>query len=351
MRPFLHLAALAAVSLTATTQAQIKNLTSNIQGSCSIIGEGNWVLSYPEGGTESRLYRTEEFPFNFSQTALPPVAKSFSKVLDAPPATTHPGFTWSGGIQPSLNYSFSVPQWATSPGSNGELASANMRFEVNSTVVTGTPDLVSCSTRILIFFELTEPMALTQSGGSFFVSGLTVPLSELLDEDGYLPSGSYVYGLMSHPGTGWVALSLVPPPIDTDGDGLLDPDEVNIHHTDPAKADTDGDGLNDREELQIVHSNPLLADTDGDGFLDGAEWKSGKSPTDPLSFPSAAMTIHPAIELRIVTKLGTNYRVQSSVDLDTWVDTALLIEGTGSEVRRLFESTDDGAKFWRVRVE
>ena len=32
--------------------------------------------------------------------------------------------------------------------------------------------------------------------------------------------------------------------VDTDGDGLSDSDETNIHKTDPALPDTDSDGLN-----------------------------------------------------------------------------------------------------------
>ncbi|NOY06768.1 MAG: OmpA family protein, partial [Chlorobi bacterium] len=67
---------------------------------------------------------------------------------------------------------------------------------------------------------------------------------------------------------------------DSDGDGLNDGDEVKRYHTDPAKADTDGDRLSDRDELMIYKTNPLKKDTDKDGCEDGMEVIDMK--TDPL---------------------------------------------------------------------
>lgn len=58
---------------------------------------------------------------------------------------------------------------------------------------------------------------------------------------------------------------------DTDGDGLPDADETNVHGTDPANPDTDGDGLNDGEEVNLYGTDPLDGDSDGDGMPDGWE--------------------------------------------------------------------------------
>ena len=64
----------------------------------------------------------------------------------------------------------------------------------------------------------------------------------------------------------WTALSaygyLMAPATDTDGDGLSDDDETNVHGTDPNLADTDGDGINDGVEVTYASLgfDPTVAD-------------------------------------------------------------------------------------------
>jgi len=67
---------------------------------------------------------------------------------------------------------------------------------------------------------------------------------------------------------------------DTDGEGLNDGDEVKRYRTDPTNPDTDGDRLNDRDEVALYKTNPLKKDTDNDGCEDGLEVIDLK--TDPL---------------------------------------------------------------------
>jgi hypothetical protein len=67
---------------------------------------------------------------------------------------------------------------------------------------------------------------------------------------------------------------------DTDGDGLMDGDEVAIG-TDPNNQDTDGDGLSDNDEVSLYGTDPTNDDTDGDGVSDGDEVAAGKNPLDP----------------------------------------------------------------------
>lgn len=67
---------------------------------------------------------------------------------------------------------------------------------------------------------------------------------------------------------------------DQDLDGLTDAQEKQ-YGTDPTKADTDGDGILDKDEIMIYHTNPLKADTDGDGFSDGYEVRHGLNPNGP----------------------------------------------------------------------
>ena len=79
------------------------------------------------------------------------------------------------------------------------------------------------------------------------------------------------------------------PPLDQDGDGISDVNELALG-TDKTKADTDGDGLTDGEE-QTIGTNPLLSDSDGDGYSDYAEVNAQTNPTLSTSNPNQAPVI------------------------------------------------------------
>ncbi len=85
---------------------------------------------------------------------------------------------------------------------------------------------------------------------------------------------------------------------DTDGDGLSDGDEVNIHGSDPNSADTDGDEFPDNYEV-LAGSSPTdtdsIPDPDGDGWSITTEIAAGTDPDDPGDFP----TFDPATALWI----------------------------------------------------
>ncbi|MDP2897382.1 MAG: CotH kinase family protein [bacterium] len=66
---------------------------------------------------------------------------------------------------------------------------------------------------------------------------------------------------------------------DTDGDGLSDGDEVNVHKTNPNSPDTDQDGLTDREEIATYGTDPNKQDTDGDLMPDLWEITNSLDPT------------------------------------------------------------------------
>ena len=72
---------------------------------------------------------------------------------------------------------------------------------------------------------------------------------------------------------------------DSDGDGLNDGDEINIHNTLPTQFDTDQDGLSDGEEINTTSTNPVDADSDGDGVNDGLEIDLGSNPNDSGDTP------------------------------------------------------------------
>ena len=80
-----------------------------------------------------------------------------------------------------------------------------------------------------------------------------------------------------------------PREIDTDKDGLEDGVEVS-KGSNTLLGDSDGDGLSDYLEVQIHQTNPLLPDSDGDGYSDALELQMGLPPledgsNDPCAAP------------------------------------------------------------------
>ncbi len=74
----------------------------------------------------------------------------------------------------------------------------------------------------------------------------------------------------------------VDPPADqdTDNDGLTDVYETTTSATDPNNPDSDDDGLLDGEEVNTHQTNPLNPDTDGGSVQDGLEVANGTNPKD-----------------------------------------------------------------------
>ena len=75
--------------------------------------------------------------------------------------------------------------------------------------------------------------------------------------------------------------------LDSDDDGLSDLYEQSLG-SNPYNSDTDGDGLKDGDEANIHGSSPILVDTDGDGFDDKLEVNSGTDPKNQNDFPFLA---------------------------------------------------------------
>ena len=67
---------------------------------------------------------------------------------------------------------------------------------------------------------------------------------------------------------------------DTDGDGLLNYEEMYTYQTDPFRVDSDEDGLSDLDEVEVYETDPWESDTDEDGYSDNEEVNTRH--TDPL---------------------------------------------------------------------
>ncbi|MHA1231556.1 MAG: binary toxin-like calcium binding domain-containing protein [Candidatus Helarchaeota archaeon] len=78
----------------------------------------------------------------------------------------------------------------------------------------------------------------------------------------------YAFVIIRKSGSGNATLIIKP---DSDNDGLIDDDEINIYGTNPNNNDTDSDQLIDGDEINTYGTNPLNNDTDTDGISDGDE--------------------------------------------------------------------------------
>lgn len=135
---------------------------------------------------------------------------------------------------------------------------------------------------------------------------------------------------------------------DSDRDGLSDSEELLVHFTDPLDGDSDDDGLSDGEEVNTHGTLPMVADTDRDGFLDGYEVQTGKSPTDILDKPALVAEVRTAIEFTFTSAIGTTYRIESSLDLETWNIEEDGIAGNGELIQRFYSIQNQAMKHFRV---
>lgn len=101
---------------------------------------------------------------------------------------------------------------------------------------------------------------------------------------------------------------------DTDSDGLLDGEEVNVYFTKPNKADSDSDGLSDWDEIMIYFTDANNPDSDGDGVLDGEEIENGYDPLDPNDPKKASIPFFVVLlTISILTLITTRKKREKSI--------------------------------------
>lgn len=149
---------------------------------------------------------------------------------------------------------------------------------------------------------------------------------------------------------------------DPDADGLSTGDEFQ-RGLDPFVGDTDGDDLLDGEEVTAFGTDPLLFDTDGDGISDGLEVASGSDPLDPTSFDLSRVLIgieaQPSVlalvfdtalgessrRLRVVGRLadGTELDLLPTRYGTTYASSDLTVASFGAEPGRIFAGQNGSA--------
>jgi hypothetical protein len=92
------------------------------------------------------------------------------------------------------------------------------------------------------------------------------------DENNIFTAGGLILEIENGSGTD-------PNDSDTDGDGLIDGDEVNLYASNPLSIDTDNDSLTDDYEVNESLTDPNDSDSDNDDLTDGYELND--SLTDP----------------------------------------------------------------------
>jgi hypothetical protein len=132
---------------------------------------------------------------------------------------------------------------------------------------------------------------------------------------------------------------------------LMDSDKIIGATFHPDAADDDNDGLTNHQEIAIYGTNPAIKDTDGDGFIDGYEVLTGKLPLDPLNKPALVAELRTAIEFTFPAAEGKIYRIEDSLDLETWSTVESGIVGSGTYIQRFYTTRNMPKRYFRVEEE
>jgi hypothetical protein len=165
------------------------------------------------------------------------------------------------------------------------------------------------------------------------------------------------------------AYEYVNPLADTDGDGILDIDEI-ANGTDPtimaaellefmaqyglssAGADSDGDGVSNIDEYN-TGTDPTNSDTDGDNYSDGDEMIAGTMATDPTSY-FYVTDVRPlaggGCEVVFDSVIGRYYTVYCSLQLGGSWDVLVADEPGDGNPMVIVDPGSEANCFYRVEV-
>ena len=146
-----------------------------------------------------------------------------------------------------------------------QVNAVNMPNGVQGLVTSGPTGVVSGS-----YANPAVPNVNARSWGNFNLDGLSKGNDSLMD----------TYTWIDQDISGYLFVEVLDPNLDSDGDLLMDAEELCTYGTDPYNPDSDFDGLDDGQEVLTYGTNPLDPDTDNGGATDGEE--ANNDGTDPL---------------------------------------------------------------------
>ena len=260
--PFPHLDI---TSVDVTVDAGETNITFriNLNGSPVATNWGKYLIALRSGAGGATTGNGWGRPINFA------------------PGMTHWIGSWVDGVTPPASgniFTWSGSAWSSTSNLNG----------TNGTVTRNAgPDYVEITTAVAnLGLGPGETFAFdvyTSGGGNDgAVDALSASAASISNW-----GDTYTTNAVGSPSSAALTFTMPGTAVDNDGDGLSNSAEtntgiyVNSSNTgsDPNDPDTDGDGLNDGDEVNVHSTNPNLADSDGDGANDPTELSLGSNPT------------------------------------------------------------------------
>jgi len=310
--------------------------------------------------------------------AGPPSATFFESGFEAPDFS--PGDLSSQGDWQILSGS-PVVQAATTNSGSQALGAATASFELPISTATpvvwidgwyldpgttGLPMIPSDPSSAILFFSSTHGLlALDGDGagnGNFVEVSPTLPAGEFIRITLRLDFSStrydvWVNGIQRQTNLGFKdssVTSLNSFQRDVDGQSYLDDLSITTWGLDN---DTDGDGLLDLDELNLYGTDPSSPDSDHDGANDFFETIAGTDPNDPTSFFALNVDQQAggpfAVSFQAVA--GRLYTLQRNPDLDpdNWsnVPGYIGMSGSSGELLTLQPADSDPAMFYRLFID
>ena len=156
-----------------------------------------------------------------------------------------------------------------------------------------------------------------------------------------LLSGEFT-GFAYSANTGWINL----------GAGYLKTDSLDC-------PDSDGDGIADPWERSVfgdLTTATASSDHDGDGQTDKDEYDAATDAKDPKSFSKIVSHSYDGTLTQTTVEFTTSakrfYRLETSTDLGTWIDSGLgtFKPGAGAATTKIFTSAEDARRYLRARA-